>query len=145
MLSQAFRGGLDSAVLGPAARFVLSTVAGILIGAWLWENVGPVLGGVTAGNAWFVARALLWTVRRGSLDAALWPGVWGIGWMMLAVGVHHLLHLGPETPPDEALHQRVLFVFVVGSVAAVTGSMLVGFIGQMRREARKRRVRERRS
>jgi hypothetical protein len=99
---------------------------------------------VTAGNAWFVVRTFLWTGRRGSLDAALWTGVWGIGWMMLAAGVHHLLHLGPEDPPDEALHQRVLFVFVVGGLADVAGSMLVGLVGQMRREARERRVRERR-
>jgi uncharacterized membrane protein (UPF0136 family) len=58
-------------------RFVVSAAAGALIGAWLWESLGPVLGGVIAGNAWFVVRALLWTGRRGSLDAALWTGALG--------------------------------------------------------------------
>jgi hypothetical protein len=60
------------------------------------------------------------------------------------VGVHHLLHLGLGDPADEALHQQVFFVFVVGGLTAVVGSILVGLVGQMRRESRKRRVRERR-
>jgi hypothetical protein len=144
MRGKASRCWSDKAVLGPVVRFVVSAAAGALIGAWLWESLGPVLGGVIAGNAWFVVRAFLWTGRRGSLDAALWTGVWGIGWMMLAVGVHHLLHLGLGDPADEALHQQVFFVFVVGGLTAVVGSILVGLVGQMRRESRKRRVRERR-
>jgi hypothetical protein len=57
--------------------------------------------------------------------------------MMVAVLVHHLLHLSFGSPPDEALHQGVLLLSVVGGLATVMGSILVALIGQMRRAARK--------
>jgi drug/metabolite transporter (DMT)-like permease len=127
-------------------------MAGALASAWWWNDVAAVLGGVIGAAIWFVLRALLWTGRQGRLDAALWTIVWAIAWVMLAVVVHHLLHLWRwQGQGDESLHEQVLLTFVAGSTAAVVGSVILASLQEWaervrgsRGKAAQRRARTRR-